>query len=166
MVSRNSLNPDATGTLISNNTSRATIKAVAAKSGITAIKIRSSEMLQAPGFLHRIFHVFEHYKTSIDMVTTSEVAVSVTIDDDLNLQKILDALADFSHIEVDYHLSIICIVGEFLVENSGLVSKVIHSMENIPIRMISYGGSAHNISLLVSEELKVEALKALHQGLF
>jgi len=162
----NSLNPDATGTLISNNTSRATIKAVAAKSGITAIKIRSSEMLQAPGFLHRIFHVFEHYKTSIDMVTTSEVAVSVTIDDDLNLQKILDALADFSHIEVDYHLSIICIVGEFLVENSGLVSKVIHSMENIPIRMISYGGSAHNISLLVSEELKVEALKALHQGLF
>lgn len=162
----NTLNPSAAGTLVSDKTVRTTIKAVAAKSGITAIKIRSSEMLQAPGFLRRIFEVFELYKTSIDMITTSEVAVSVTIDDTQSLQAIVKTLAEFAHVEVDENLSIICVVGEFIVENSGLASKVIQSLEDIAIRMISYGGSAHNISLLVSEELKVKALQALHKGLF
>jgi len=162
----NSLNPDASGTLISSETRKATIKAVAAKSGITAIKIRSSEMLQAPGFLQQIFEVFEIYQTSIDMVTTSEVAVSVTIDDDRRLQEIVSKLAEFAHIDVDEHLSIICVVGDFLVENRGVVSQVIKSLEDIPIRMISYGGSPNNISLLVSEDLKVKALKQLHNGLF
>ena len=162
----NSLNPSAAGTLISSMTTRATIKAVAAKSGITAIKIRSSEMLQAPGFLHKIFEVFEHYQTSIDMVTTSEVAVSVTIDDTSSLPIIVDVLSEFAHIEVDDSLSIICIVGEYLVENSGLATKVIGALEGTPIRMISYGGSAHNISLLVSEESKTKALQALHDKLF
>ena len=162
----NTLDPSAPGTLISDVTTRGTIKAVAAKSGITAIKIRSSEMLQAPGFLRRIFEVFELYQTSIDMVTTSEVAVSVTIDDPHNLPAIVKTLAEFGHVEVDKGLSIVCVVGEFLVESCGLASRVIKSLEDIPIRMISYGGSAHNISLLVSEELKVKALKALHKGLF
>ncbi len=162
----NTLKPSAAGTLISDVTTRGTIKAVAAKSGITAVKIRSSEMLQAPGFLRRIFEVFELYKTSIDMVTTSEVAVSVTIDNTHNLQAIVETLVEFGHVEVDKSLSIICVVGEFLVESSGLASQVIQSLQDIPIRMISYGGSAHNISLLVSEELKVEALQALHKGLF
>lgn len=162
----NTLEPSAAGTSISDVTTRGTIKAVAAKSGITAIKIRSSEMLQAPGFLRRIFEVFELYKTSIDMVTTSEVAVSVTIDDTHNLQAIVETLEEFGHVEVDKSLSIICVVGEFLVESSGLASQVIRSLQDIPIRMISYGGSAHNISLLVSESLKVTALQALHRGLF
>jgi len=162
----NTLNPKAQGTLISKITTRAEIKAVAAKSGITAIKIRSSEMLQAPGFLRRIFEVFELYQTSIDMITTSEVAVSVTIDDVKNLQEIEKTLAEFAHVEVDKNLSIICVVGEHIVDNSRLASKVIQSLESIKVRMISYGGSAHNISLLVSEELKVEALQHLHEELF
>jgi len=162
----NTLNPSAVGTLISKLTTRKTIKAVAAKSGITAIKIRSSEMLQAPGFLRRIFEIFELYQTSIDMITTSEVAVSVTIDDDKNLSAIEKTLAEFAHVEIDKNLSIICVVGEYLIENSRLASKVIQSLEGISIRMISYGGSAHNISLLVSENLKVKALQKLHEGLF
>ncbi len=162
----NTLDPEAAGTLISATTIRSTIKAVAAKSGITAIKIRSSEMLQAPGFLRRIFEVFELYKTSIDMITTSEVAVSVTIDDTQNLQAIANTLSEFAHVEIDENLSIICVVGEFLVENCGVSSQVINTLVDIPIRMISYGGSAHNISVLVLEEYKIQALQALHRGLF
>jgi len=162
----NTLNPIAAGTLISKLTTRKNIKAVAAKSGITAIKIRSSEMLQAPGFLRRIFEIFELYQTSIDMITTSEVAVSVTIDDDKNLSAIAKTLTEFAHVEIDKNLSIICVVGECLVENSRLASKVINSLEDFSIRMISYGGSAHNISLLVSEDHKIKALQKIHEGLF
>jgi aspartate kinase len=162
----NTLEPTAKGTFISSTTTRGKIKAVAAKSGITAIKIRSSEMLQAPGFLRRIFEVFELYKTSIDMITTSEVAVSVTIDNNEHLADIVKTLKEFAHVEVDDDLSIISVVGEYLVESSDVALKVIQSLEGIPLRMISYGGSAHNISLLVSDELKVKALKALHGGLF
>ncbi len=162
----NSLNPEASGTLISTETTNTTIKVVAAKSGITAIKIRSSDMLQAPGFLKRIFEVFENHQTSIDMVTTSEVAVSVTVDDSEHLQEIVAQLKLFAQIEVDRHLSIICVVGDFLVDHRGVASKVLKSLEAIPIRMISYGGSPNNISLLVSEDDKVSALKQLHKGLF
>ncbi|WP_196138504.1 aspartate kinase [Aliikangiella sp. G2MR2-5] len=162
----NTLEPEAVGTLISHQSVSSQIKAVAAKSGITAIKIRSSEMLQAPGFLRRVFEVFELYHTSIDVITTSEVAVSVTIDDTTYLEPIVKTLNEFGQVEVDRNLSIICVVGEFLVESSGVAARVISSLRNIPLRMISYGGSAHNITLLVSEELKVEALKALHEGVF
>lgn len=162
----NTLQPSAEGTFISASTTRAIIKAVAAKDGITAIKIRSSEMLQAPGFLRRIFEVFELYKTSIDMITTSEVAVSVTIDDDENLSEIIKTLNEFASVEIDQQLAIICVVGEFINENKDAALQVIQSLSGIAIRMISYGGSAHNISLLVASDDKVAALKALHGGLF
>ncbi|MCW8880091.1 MAG: aspartate kinase [Kangiellaceae bacterium] len=162
----NTMEPEAAGTIISNQTDTKGIKAVAAKSGITAIKIRSSEMLQAPGFLRRVFEVFELYHTSIDVITTSEVAVSVTIDDTTYLEPIVKTLNEFGQVEVDEDLAIICVVGEFVVESTGIASQVIRSLEQIPLRMISYGGSAHNITLLISEELKVKALQSLHEGLF
>lgn len=162
----NTLQPEARGTLISSQTTQARIKAIAAKDGITAIKIRSSEMLQAQGFLRRIFEVFELYQTSIDMITTSEVAVSVTIDDLINLPSIIETLKEFGHVEVDKDLSIICVVGDFVVDNKGIAAQVIQSLEGIPLRMISYGGSAHNISLLVSKADKKNALNLLNKGLF
>ncbi len=162
----NTLEPSASGTLICRDTVPSTIKAVAAKSGITAINIRSSDMLQAPGFLRRIFEVFELYQTSIDMVTTSEVAVSVTIDNLKNQDAIVKTLNEFGHVEVDNNLSIVSVVGERLIERSELIALVINSLNGISIRMISYGGSAHNISFLVPENSKLNALKALHQGIF
>lgn len=162
----NTLQPEALGTLISTKSSSENIKAVAAKSGITAIKIRSSEMLQAPGFLRKVFEVFELYHTSIDVITTSEVAVSVTIDDTTYLEPIIKTLNEFGHVDVDRNLAIICVVGEFLVESSGIAARVIRALDSIPLRMISYGGSAHNITLLVSEDIKVASLQALHEGLF
>jgi len=162
----NTLQPEARGTVISTKSNNENIKAVAAKSGITAIKIRSSEMLQAPGFLRKVFEVFELYHTSIDVITTSEVAVSVTIDDTTYLEPIVKTLTEFGKVDVDENLAIVCVVGEFLVESTGVAARVIHSLETIPIRMISYGGSAHNITLLVSEEQKTASLRALHEGLF
>ncbi len=162
----NTLEPQALGTLIGSQSERAKVKAVAAKSGITAIKIRSSEMLQAQGFLRRIFEIFELYHTSIDMITTSEVAVSVTIDDTSYLNEIVEALNEFGQVDVDQDLSIISVVGEHLIENKSVNSKVISALQNIPVRMISFGGSAHNISVLVPEQFKIEALKALQRGLF
>ena len=162
----NTMVPDATGTLISTKSGKANIKAVAAKSGITAINIRSSEMLQAPGFLRRLFEVFELYHTSIDVITTSEVAVSVTIDDATYLESIVKTLNEFGRVEVESNLAIVCVVGEFVVENAGIASKVIQALANVPLKMISYGGSVHNITLLVSETQKIKALKALHEGLF
>lgn len=162
----NTLEPKAEGTIIGISSERAEVKAVAAKSGITAIKIRSSEMLQAQGFLRRIFEVFELYHTAIDMVTTSEVAVSVTIDDTHRLEEIVDALKIFGEVDVDKELSIICVVGEYLIENHSVNSMVISSLKDIPVRMISFGGSPHNISVLVAENFKIEALKSLQRGLF
>jgi len=162
----NTLQPEAAGTLISSESNDANIKAVAAKSGITAIKIRSSEMLQAPGFLRRVFEVFELYHTSIDVITTSEVAVSVTIDDTTYLESIVKTLNEFGRVDVDENLSIICVVGDFVAESTGIASRVIRAMEDFPIRMISYGGSAHNITLLISEDVRIQALQALHKGLF
>ena len=162
----NTMNPEADGTLISSNSSGKRVKSVAAKDGITAIKIRSSEMLQAPGFLRRVFEVFELYHTSIDVITTSEVAVSVTIDDVTNLSQIIETLNEFGTVEVDENLSIICVVGEGLVENTGVAAGIVSALKNVSLRMISFGGSAHNITLLVSEELKVKALQLLHRELF
>ena len=162
----NTMQPEAKGTLIATKTTSKEVKAIAAKDNITAIKIKSSRMLLAYGFLRRIFEVFEKYKTPIDMITTSEVAVSVTIDDAKNLELIVKELKDFCIVDVDKELSIICIVGDFLAEKKGIAKKVFSSLGHIPIRMISYGGSAHNISLLINTTQKNEALNALNEGLF
>ena len=162
----NTMQPEARGTMIANNTTAGSIKAIAAKDNITAIKIKSSRMLLAYGFLRKVFEIFERYKTPIDMITTSEVAVSVTIDDAKNLDKIIQELKGFCVVEVDEQQSIVCIVGELVADSKGVVKKVFDSLQNIPIRMISYGGSNHNVSLLVKTEHKNEALNALNDGLF
>ncbi len=162
----NTMEPKAPGTLISSMESEAGIKSIAAKDGITALKIQSSRMLLAYGFLRRVFEVFERYKTPIDMITTSEVAVSLTIDDNQYLAEIINELNGFGTVEIDADQSIICVVGDFLASKSGYAAKVMDSLKQIPIRMISYGGSSNNISVLVNTSVKNDALKALHKGLF
>ncbi len=162
----NTMQPEAKGTVIADQTSDKDIKAIAAKDGITAIKIKSSRMLLAYGFLRRVFEIFEKYKTPIDMITTSEVAVSVTIDDAKNLTAILEELKSFCTVEVDANQSIVCIVGDFLEDKPGLVNKIFEALKNIPIRMISYGGSKNNVSLLIHTQHKNEALNALNEGVF
>ncbi len=157
----------AKGTLISSaSQSDNQIVAIAAKDGITAIRINSSRMLLAYGFLRRVFEVFERYKTPIDMITTSEVAVSLTIDDTSNLDKIVKELEYFGSVELDYDQSIVCIVGDFKRNTHGHATIVSEAVKHIPIRMISYGGSEHNISILVPYSYKVEALRSLHNRLF
>lgn len=163
---KNTMQPEAHGTLITTKSTGASIKAVAAKDGITAIKIRSGRMLLAYGFLRSVFEVFERFRTPIDMITTSEVAVSVTIDDNSQIKKITDELKNFGSVDVDDDLSIICIVGDFLADKPGYALKIFSSLKSIPIRMISYGGSENNISLLVHSKHKKEALAALNEGLF
>jgi len=163
---KNTLQPEAVGTLISSKTEGKGIKAIAAKDGITAIKIKSGRMLLAHGFMRKVFEIFETYKTSIDMITTSEVAVSVTIDDTKYLNEILDELKKYGMVEVDQNLSIICVVGDFIAESKGYALKVFGALKNISIRMISYGGSRHNVSLLVNTSDKNEALNSLHKNLF
>ncbi len=158
---KNTLEPENPGTLITASYQASNLKAVAAKSGITAIKIRSSRMLMAHGFLKRVFEVFDSYKTPVDMITTSEVAVSLTIDNGDRLSEIVEELEQFSVVEVDLNQSIICIVGDFVAERPGAAIKIMEVLRNIPIRMISYGGSSHNISLLVSEEHKIPALQLI-----
>ncbi len=162
----NTMEPKAFGTLISGESENGKIKSIAAKDGITAIKIQSSRMLLAYGFLRRVFEVFERYKTPIDMITTSEVAVSVTIDDIRYLGEITRELNDFGVVEVDVNQTIICIVGDLSVNTHGYAARVFEALKHIPLRMISYGGSNHNISLLVKNEDKVEALRSLHNRLF
>lgn len=162
----NTMEPQAPGTLITARTGEGKIKAVAAKDGITAIKIKSSRMLLAYGFLRRVFEVFELYKTPIDMITTSEIAVSLTIDNPAHLEAITKELAEYGTVEVDHHQTIICVVGDFVAENKGIASKVIKSLKEIPLRMICYGGSRHNISLLIHSDMKTKALNALHKGIF
>jgi aspartate kinase len=162
----NTMDPQAKGTLITNDSEKDKIKSIAAKDGITAIKINSSRMLLAYGFLRRVFEVFERYKTSIDMITTSEVAVSLTIDDTTYLQEILEELKAFGSVEIDLDQTIICVVGDFSAEKQGYGSRVLETLKEIPVRMISYGGSKHNLSVLVKAEHKVEALRSLHKGLF
>lgn len=163
---KNTMQPLAEGTLISTVSHQKGIKAIAAKDGITAIKIKSGRMLLAHGFLRKVFEIFETYKTSIDMITTSEVAVSVTIDDTKFLTEIATDLQKFGTVEVDNNLAIICIVGDFIAESKGYALKIFKALEAIPIRMISYGGSFHNVSILVNASDKKEALVALHKNLF
>ncbi len=162
---KNTLAPQAFGTVISKKTQGEGVKAVAAKEGITAIKIKSGRMLLAYGFLKRIFEVFEKYKTSIDMITTSEVAVSLTIDDNTHLEFITDELREFGTIEVDKEQTIVCIVGQNICRDSKSL-KIFNSFQDIPVRMISYGGSKHNISVLIDKVNKVKALKQLSKQLF
>ncbi len=162
----NTMQPDAKGTIINSNISGTKIKAIAAKDGITVIKIKSSRMLMAYGFLRQVFQVFEEYKTPIDMITTSEVAVSVTIDHTYYLETILKKLRDFATVEVESKQTIIAIVGHFSDEDKGIAVHVFEALKNIPIRMISSGGSRFNVSMVVKEEYKEQALNALNEGLF
>jgi len=162
----NTMDPQAAGTVISNETEAKKIKAVAAKDNITAINITSSRMLLAHGFLRKVFEIFESYKTSIDMITTSEVGVSVSIDNATNLPSILDELKKFGRVKVDDNMCIICVVGDLEWHNVGFEAMATEALKDIPVRMISYGGSNHNISFLISAEDKKRALQALSDNLF
>jgi len=162
----NTMQPEAKGTVIANKTTEKDIKAIAAKDAITVIKIKSTRMLLAHGFLRKVFEVFEKYKTSIDMITTSEVAVSLTIDNPKHLDAIVAELKVFGTVEVEHDQTIICIVGQFVQENNQIVRRVIDSLGEIPVRMISFGGSKNNISLLVKTKYKNAAMEELNEGLF
>lgn len=163
VILKNTLQPSDSGTIISHHYNPSGVKAIAAKDGITAIKIRSSRMLMAHGFLKRIFQIFDDYSTSVDMITTSEVAVSLTIDNRKNLDKIIEQLSVFSTVEVDDEQTIICIVGDFVADRTGYADRIFNTLKNIPIRMISYGGSYHNVSILVSSNRKIDTLRALQK---
>ena len=162
----NTMEPSAPGTLISNETEMKKIKAVAAKDGITSIKIKSGRMLMAYGFMRKVFEIFESYQTPVDMVTTSEVGVSLTIDNKRHLPEILDELKKFGTVTVDEDMVIICVVGDLDWQNLGFEASVIDALKNIPVRMISYGGSNYNISLLVKAKDKKMALQALSDNVF
>ncbi len=163
---KNTMDETAFGTLISDKGTSGQFKAIAAKDGIIAINIKSSRMLLAFGFLRRVFEIFEKYKTPIDMISTSEVAVSVTIDDASHLSEIIGELENFGIIEVDKNQSIICVVGNKLAEKKGVLNDVFQSLASVPVRMVSYGGSHNNISILVDTAQKEKSLKLLNQGLF
>ena len=162
----NTMEPTAPGTLISNDTELGKIKAVAAKDNITAIQIKSGRMLLAYGFLRKVFEIFESYQTSIDMICTSEVGVSVSIDDTKHLNEILNDLKKYGIVTVDHDMCIICVVGDLRWENVGFEAKALDAMREIPVRMISFGGSDYNISFLVSKEDKKRALQSLSDHLF
>ena len=162
----NTMEPDAPGTLINNVPEPGTIKAVAAKDNIVAIKIKSSRMLLAHGFLRKVFEIFESYRTPIDMICTSEVGVSMSIDDTRYLSEIVHDLKKYGTVTVDLDMCIICVVGDMDWENVGFESKALSALKDIPVRMVSYGGSNYNISFLVKEEDKAAALKALSESLF
>jgi aspartate kinase len=163
---KNTMQPDAKGTRISNINAAEGLKAVAAKDGICAINIKSDRMLLAHGFLRAVFEIFERYKTSIDMITTSEIAVSLTIDNMKNLKEITKELEEFAKVEIEQEQTIICIVGNLPKNKAGYGFKVLESLKDIPLRMVSYGGSSNNISVLVNSIHKKDALVALNKGLF
>lgn len=162
----NTMAPEAEGTTISNMTEYGKIKAVAAKDNITAIKVKSSRMLLATGFLRKVFEIFESYQTPIDMVCTSEVGVSMSIDNSSHLTEIVDELKKYGTVTVDTNMCIICVVGDLDWSNVGFETIAAEAMKNIPVRMISYGGSNYNISFLIREEDKKRALQSLSKTLF
>ena len=162
----NTMDPDAEGTTISNSTEYGKIKAVAAKDNIIAIKIKSSRMLLATGFLRKVFEIFESYQTPIDMVCTSEVGVSMSIDNSSHLGEIVDELKKYGTVTVDTNMCIICVVGDLDWSNIGFETLTMDAMKNIPVRMVSYGGSNYNISFLIREEDKKRALQSLSDTLF
>ena len=162
----NTMDPEAEGTTISNHTEYGKIKAVAAKDNIIAIKIKSSHMLLATGFLRKVFEIFESYQTPIDMVCTSEVGVSMSIDNSAHLGEIVDELKKYGTVTVDTNMCIICVVGDLDWSNIGFETLTLEAMKNIPVRMVSYGGSNYNISFLIREEDKKRALQSLSDTLF
>jgi aspartate kinase len=162
----NTMQPNAKGTLITEQAGSTGVKAVAAKDGITAIKIKSTRMLLAYGFLRKVFEVFEKYKTSIDMITTSEVAVSVTIDSDIFIKEITKELEAFGTVEIDTNQTIVSIVGNEITATEQIMHRLFESIIDIPVRMVSYGGSRHNISLLIPRSYKEQTLQVLNKGLF
>ena len=162
----NTMDPEAEGTTISNQTEYGKIKAVAAKDNIIAIKIKSSRMLLATGFLRKVFEIFESYQTPIDMVCTSEVGVSMSIDNSAHLGEIVDELKKYGTVTVDTGMCIICVVGDLDWSNIGFETMTLDAMKNIPVRMVSYGGSNYNISFLIREEDKKRALQSLSDTLF
>ncbi len=163
---KNTMQPAAEGTLIANIQTKEGIKAVAAKDGIVAINIKSDRMLLAHGFLRAVFEIFERYKTPIDMITTSEVAVSLTIDNSKNLNEIKKELEEIASVEIDDKQTIICVVGSVPKNTAGYGYKVLEALKDIPVRMVSYGGSPNNISVLIDSKFKKDALQALNKGLF
>ena len=163
---KNTLDQDAEGTIINNEVLHNKIKAIAAKDKITAIKIKSSRMLLATGFLRKVFEIFESYQTPIDMIVTSEVGVSMSIDNDSHLEEIVDELKKYGTVTVDTGMCIVCVVGDLDWNNVGFETLVTDAMKNIPVRMISYGGSNYNISFLIKEEDKQRALQSLSDKLF
>ncbi|MFM8743125.1 MAG: aspartate kinase [Cytophagales bacterium] len=163
---KNTMEEKAPGTIISSKGTRAQVKAIAAKDDITAINIKSSRMLLAYGFLRKVFEVFEKHKTPIDMISTSEVAVSLTIDDDSHLHDLLEELKTFGTIEVDQKQTIICMVGNALAEKEGVLKEVFAALGSVPVRMVSFGGSHNNISVLIDTAHKEKALNLLNEGLF
>jgi aspartate kinase len=164
---KNTMQPEAPGTLIAGNvSSNVGLKAVAAKDGIIAINIKSDRMLLAHGFLRAVFEIFERYKTSIDMITTSEIAVSLTIDNAKHLKEIKKELEEIANVLIEENQTIICVVGSLPKESTGYGYKVLAALKDIPLRMVSYGGSPNNISVLIDSKLKKDALMALNKGLF
>ncbi|RYZ00104.1 MAG: aspartate kinase [Chitinophagaceae bacterium] len=162
----NTMEPGGAGTLIARDAAGPGAKAIAAKDGITAVNIKSSRMLLAYGFLRRVFEVFEKHRTAIDMITTSEVAVSVTIDNASSLPAILEELGALGSVSVDSDQAIISIVGHEIASDTSMLHRIFASLEGVEIRMVSYGGSLHNISLLVAADKKKEVLQRLNQGVF
>lgn len=162
----NTMQPEAPGTIISNELEKGKIKAVAAKDNITAIKIKSGRMLLAAGFLRKVFEIFEEYQTPIDMITTSEVGVSVTIDNRKHLDEIVNDLKKFGTVTVDEDMVIVCVVGDLEWDNVGFEARIIQAMKEVPVRMISYGGSNYNVSLLIKASDKTKALQAMSDHLF
>lgn len=163
---KNTMEPDDPGTLISRKQTFKDYKAIAAKDGITAIRIKSDRMLMAYGFLRKVFEIFEVYRTPIDMITTSEVSVALTIDNPENLPDILKELQNLGSVEVEENQSIICIVGDFRPETTGSAPEIFEALNTLPIKMIAYGGSPYNLSLLVDTKNKVQALRLLNKHLF
>ena len=162
----NTMQPTAAGTVIKKEAGSVGVKAVAAKDGIIAVKIKSSRMLLAYGFLRKIFEVFEKYKTPIDMITTSEVAVSVTIDNDDHLAEIMEELSNIASVEVEKDQTIVSIVGNEIAKTDAILKKLFDAIDEIPVTMVSYGGSPHNISLLIPSTYKVKTLQLVNKGLF
>jgi len=162
----NTMQPSAVGTVIKKEAGTVGVKAVAAKDGIIAVKIKSSRMLLAYGFLRKIFEVFEKYKTPIDMITTSEVAVSVTIDSDLHLAEIVTELSNIASVEIEKDQTIVSIVGNEIAQTDAVLKKLFEAINEVPVTMVSYGGSPHNISLLLPSNYKTKTLQLINKGLF
>lgn len=166
VIIKNTMNPAARGSTITNKTTGKGIKAIAAKDGITAIRVKSGRMLLAYGFMRKVFEIFELYKTPIDMITTSEISVSLTVDDLTHLSQIVDDLENYGTVEVDYDQTIISAVGEEIAAESNTAADLFKALKKIPVRMISYGGSQNNISILIPSTFKKQALNELSAHLF